>query len=100
MNLPGAFFTNQKLHLLVDLVADRADGIKRLSFGIKQWPIQSSETGNERAGFAASHCDQQGRLAGQVIGQFLGMVCTEVDPNLAHHLDHFRVYLSRGLCPR
>lgn len=80
-----------------DTVADYAHAVGRLSVGVRQVPIESAQTRDERARIAAAHGDEQPCARGELGGEMLGTRSTEVEAHLAHGNDDFGMYAVGGL---
>src|SRR5689334_14313168 len=81
----------QAADAIANLVANLADASEVLSFRILERPIVATQTGNDRTLIPASHCDQHLRLLRQRGCQLRGRRSSEVDADLAHRSDNFRM---------
>ena len=70
-----------------DLVAGRADLLDRSPFRIRQFPVDVALAGDERAGVAAAHRDDDVGLLCELACEALRAMAGEVDCELAHHFD-------------
>ena len=101
----GAFSTKQSFHALADLVPDRTHPLNWLPLRIWYSPINSLQSRNVGAGFAATrfaatHCYEHGGAAGKLVSEFLRFRRTEVNADLAHDLHNFRMHVNGRLRPR
>lgn len=89
---PPAATVDKRRYPIADLVADVAYLIEWKPLRIAKRPINSLQTGNVWTGIAASHRDKQRRTAREFIGQRLWLARTEIDPDVTHDVDDFRMH--------
>src|ERR1700724_1486427 len=87
---------DQMFHPRCDLVANAADGLQVLAFGIGQRPVLAFEARNIGAFVAAAHGNQHLGAAGQICRQLLRPSGREIDADLQHDLYHHRMDVSAG----
>jgi hypothetical protein len=79
-----------------DLVAGCAHGVDRLPFGVFDLPVEVALAWDLWAGVSGSHRDHDIGPLGELPGEQLRRLVTQVDSKLVHHRDHFRVDLLGG----
>jgi hypothetical protein len=87
-------------HSLANLIANPAHLIERLALRIVQWPIVTSKAGDIRALVATSHRHQQRCVTRKLLSQLLRAVRAQIDADLAHDFNHFRVHAFARLRSR
>src|SRR5918994_5489302 len=90
----------QRLHALLDLVADPAHTLEVRVGRIVELPILVALAGVDRAGVAAPHRDHGVRRPHHLVGEWLGELLPEVHADLGHRLAHRGVDLVGGLAAR
>ena len=91
-----AEFVEEAADPLFDVVADRADRVDGLAGGIGQFPVLVPLSGEERAGVAAPHGDDDVGGLDDLVGPGLGELAGDVDVDLGHRLHRGRVDLVAG----
>src|ERR1700748_2925041 len=81
---------------LVDVVADRADLVDGPAGGGGQLPVDVALARDEWAFVAAAHGDHDIGLGPELLGEPLRGAVGEVDAELAHDLDDFRMDVCGG----
>ena len=84
---------------LVDVVADRSDLVERPAGGVGELPVDVALARDEWAFVAAAHGDHDIGLGRELLGEPLRGAVGEVDAELAHDLDDFRMDVRGGVCP-
>ena len=83
-------------HPAFDLVADGPDGVDALAGGVVELPVLVALAGEERAGVAAAHGDDDVGGPDDLVGPGLGVLAGDVDADLGHGRDGGRVDRSAG----
>ena len=91
-----AEFVEETADSFLDVVADRADGIDGLAGGVGQFPVLVSLAGEDGAGVAAAHGDDDVGGLHDLVGPGFGELAGDVDADFGHRLDRRRVDLVSG----
>src|SRR5699024_10745908 len=78
---------------------DRSDGLDALSGGVVELPVFVAFAGEDRAGVAAAHRDDDIGCSHGVGGEELGALGGDIDADLAHGVDDGGVELVGGFGP-
>jgi hypothetical protein len=92
-----AFRVEESLDAGADFVADEADFVDGKILRIGERPVFATKVGEVGAGFSAAHGDEQGGIAGEVVGEELGVGGGEVDADFAHGVDDDGVDVRAGV---
>ena len=76
----------QLSHTFLDVVADRADGVEVLAGGVVEHPFLVAFAGEDRAGVAAAHRDDDVGGLHDLVGPGFGELVGDVDADLGHRL--------------
>jgi hypothetical protein len=82
---------DERLHALSNLITDGAHLINRLTFRIIKGPIVALRVARNRAPVAASHRDNDLCLLREFFREPCCWCMAQIDANLFHDRDHFRV---------
>jgi hypothetical protein len=86
-----AVSVDQLLHASTDLVADRSEGLERLSLGVLERPVVPLHTRNDWTLVAAPHCDQHRGTGSQLRRKLPRRCARQFEASVAHHCDHFGI---------
>lgn len=87
----------QSHHPFPDVVADLPNALDGLALWIGERPVLALESGHVGTGIATTHRDDEVGTPGEPLGEFLRLRRRQVDSNLAHDVNNFRVDVLSGL---
>jgi hypothetical protein len=92
-----AFREQERLNAGADFIADEADLVEGKVFRIGEWPVFAAKVRDIGAGFAATHGDEKRGVAGDYVGEELGLGGVEIDADFAHGFYDDRVDARAGV---
>jgi len=98
--LGPALALNEGAHAVANVIPDRPHSFERLTLWIFEWPVFTNGTGNERTLIATAHRHKHLRLLSDFRCQPRGCRVRQVDVDLVHRDNDFRVYLAPWISPR